>query len=147
MHRGITGQVYEVRSVSYGAAPGSGEAGQACLVEALLQSGLALVLLAQREEAARERCCVALPFSQRAQVTEQGYGRVVITGVLRLDQRTGPLPRRLLPGDEVVEVPGVPGGLGRGLAGLLLAPALLFGLLACRLAVAGCLPQLGGGPG
>jgi len=45
-------------------------AGQARLVEAFLQAGLALVLLAQREEAVGECCFVALPFSERAQIAE-----------------------------------------------------------------------------
>jgi hypothetical protein len=43
-------------------------AGQTCHVEAFLQAGLALMLPAERKEAAGERRCLTPPFGERAQV-------------------------------------------------------------------------------
>lgn len=125
----------------------SRETRQARLVEALLQAGLALVLPAQREEAAREHRRLALPFSHCSQVAEQGHGSVVFTRVLRLDQRPGPLPGNLKPGFKFVKVPSVRGSLGRSRPGLLFAATFLLGLQARRFALIGRFPQVRGGPG
>ena len=85
--------------------------GQTGPVEAFLQAGLPLVLLAQREEPARERCCLASQFGECAQVAQQRHGDVVVARVLRLDQHPGLFPCRLLPGGEFVKAPGVRGSL------------------------------------
>src|ERR1700704_2242250 len=78
-------------------------AGQARLVEPLLQGGLAVVLSTQRHEPLPERGRILLPTGERLQVPQQRYGQVIVAGAPRRDPLRHLLPGLFSPRSELVE--------------------------------------------